>query len=132
MKKIVLIAVLGMFLSLTACSGDDDNSNPEVSQVEIRIRNASTVEYTDIIVNTSGGENTYGDLSSDVTSEYKTFDFAYRYAYIELKINGEIFTIQPIDYVGETKLTPGKYTYEIGAGASTNQFTRLSLKFIED
>lgn len=45
-------------------------------------------------------------------TDYKVFESAYGYAFIELEIGGKTYTIQPIDYVGETPLEDGNYTYQ--------------------
>ena len=122
MKK---AAFLLLTIFLFSCSQNDNDTL-------IKIKNLSQFDYSDLIVNTSGGENSYGDVNSNQTSDYKVFDFAYRYAFIELKINGDTFTVQPIDYVGETPLKNGKYTYEINAANSGDQYSRLTLTLAED
>ncbi|WP_109851877.1 hypothetical protein [Aquimarina sp. AU58] len=127
MKKILLVIIICTQFS---CSKDDDSSIPET--IQIRIKNISQFNYSDIQINTGGGENNYGNISASRTSKYGGFDFAYRYALVELKINGEIFTIQPIDYFGEVKLTPGNYTYEIGANDSAERYGKLTLNLVRD
>ncbi len=138
-KRIILvITIIGFQFLLFNCSRDDDSSTSDEVQirttgaVQIRIKNASQYNYSNILVNTNGGENNYGNISASKTTKYGGFDFAYRYAFVELKINGQIFTIQPIDYVGETKLTPGKYTYEIGANDSAQRYGKLTIKLFKD
>jgi len=118
------VVVIFLLLTLVSCT-KDDLVNP--NEVLIRIENTSDFDFKNVIVNTSGGENDYGDLDAHQTSDYKTFEFAYSYAFIELKIDGETYTIQPIDYVGESTLNVGKYTYAINANSSGNQYDRLNL-----
>ena len=101
-------------------------------QVQIRIKNVSSFEYSDVRVNTNGGENNYGNINSNSYSEYESFDFAYRYAFVELKIGSDTFTIQPIDYVGEDPLKSGKYTYAIDATEEGGKYERLSLVLLVD
>ena len=127
MKNSVLVIFL--LLTLVSCT-KDDLANP--NEVLIRIENTSDFDFKNVIVNTSGGENNYGNLDSHQTSDYKIFELAYRYAFIELKIDEETYTIQPIDYVGETALNTGKYTYVINATSSGNQYDRLNLTFVKD
>lgn len=124
-------AVLVIFLLLTfvSCS-KDDLANP--NEILIRIENTSEFDFKNVIVNTSGGENNYGDLDAHQISDYKIFELAYSYAFIELKIDGEMYTVQPIDYVGESTLYTGKYTYVINANSSGNQYDRLSLTLVTD
>ncbi len=120
----LLVIAVGMGYSCDSDLIDD--------QVRIRIKNVSSFEYTNVNVNTSGGENFYGDISPNSFSDYKVFDFAYRYAFIELKVGEDKFTLQPIDYFGEEVLSSGKYTYEIGANSTGGQYDRLSLILVED
>ena len=123
MKKFyfLLISIL-----LVSCTQNDSDL------LLLRIKNTSQFDYTDVVVNTSGGEHNYGTISSNQSSDYKAFDLAYRYAFVELKIDGSTYTIQPIDYVGETPLDNGKYTYEINATNSGDQYSRLTLTLEED
>ena len=127
MKNIVLV----IFVLLTIVSCTKDNS-ADPNEVLIRIENTSDFDFKNVIVNTSGGENNYGNLDSHQTSDYKIFELAYSYAFIELQIDGETYTMQPIDYVGETTLNAGKYTYVLNANISGNQYDRLNLTFVRD
>jgi len=103
---------------------------PTSKQVEIRVRNSSPYTYTNVYVNTSGGENTYGDIPPGAASDYKVFNFAYSYAQISLQIDTVDYLLQPIDYVGEHKLSSGKYTYEVSVyDTATHQ---LLLNLVED
>ena len=127
MKKTISLLFIG--LALFGCSNNDSALNTEV---EIRIANISGFDFKDIVLNTSGGERNYGNVDANQISVYNTFDFAYRYAFVELQIDGEIYTVQPFDYVGEPILTTGQYTYEIDANTSGGQYDRLILSFKED
>ena len=115
MKKFyfLLISIL-----LVSCTQNDSDL------LLLRIKNTSQFDYTDVVVNTSGGEHNYGTISSNQSSDYNAF--------VELKIDGSTYTIQPIDYVGETPLDNGKYTYEINATNSGDQYSRLTLTLEED
>ena len=118
MKNTHLTLIL---LLLTSCTS---------KEVQLRVRNSSAYTYDSVSVNTSGGENTYGSVPAGAVSDYKTFDFAYRYAYISLKIDTVSYILQPIDYVGETKLKSGNYTYEVSVyDTATHQ---LGLTLVED
>jgi major membrane immunogen (membrane-anchored lipoprotein) len=126
MKKVyfLLISIL-----IVSCSQSDDIIEKDIL---IRVKNSSQFEFNNVLVNTSGSEQNFGDIDINQNSDYKSFDFAYRYAFIELKIDGNTFTIQPIDYVGETKLDNGKYTYEVNAANNGSQYSRLTLALIKD
>jgi len=95
MKKI-LVLLFGILI-LVSCSSNEESNN-----LQIRISNVSEFDYENIIVSTSGNYVDYGNLSSNSNSEYKIFDLAYRYAFVELQVDEETYTFQPIDYVGET------------------------------
>jgi hypothetical protein len=75
----------------------------------IRIHNVSTYDYDELQV----GQEAYGTLPAGTFSEYRDFGTAYRYNYVLLRIGADEFVIQPIDYVGETPLGGGMFTYEI-------------------
>lgn len=121
-----IIGYLLISLFLLGCS----NTNSDITL--IRVKNISQFDFVDVIVNTSGGENNYGNILANAISGYESFDFAYSYAFIELKINNNTYTIQPIDYVGETPLTPGKYTYGIDVSREGDQYSRLILYLVKD
>tara|TARA_R110002126_G_scaffold277560_3_gene423562 strand:- start:846 stop:1226 length:381 start_codon:yes stop_codon:yes gene_type:complete len=125
MKKIfILILIVASFYN---CKNDNDTSN-----VNIRLANISQFNYQNIIVNTSTGAVNFDDLESQQLSAYKTFEKAYSYAFIELQIDGNTYTFQPIDYVGESLLKNGYYTYQIDANESQEQYGTLSLTLIKD
>lgn len=116
----ILIALFSLFL--TSCSLDHT--------VQLRIKNTSAFIYDSVYVNTSGGENTFGDIAPGAVSEYKAFDYAYNYAYITLKIDTSEYKMQPIDYVGERKLKSGKYTYEVSVYDTV--YHQLVVNVVED
>jgi len=125
MKKIfILILIVASFYN---CKNDNDTSN-----VNIRLANVSQFKYQNIIVDTSTGIVNFDDLNAQQSSEYRTFEKAYSYAFIELQIDGNTYTFQPIDYVGESLLKNGYYTYQIDANESQEQYGTLSLTLIED
>lgn len=120
----ILLALCIAISTLLSCANDDSQN----SNVEIRISNTSSFDYENIIVNSTTFEN----LNSGEESVYQIFKKAYRYGFVELDIDGSTYTIQPIDYVGETELEHGKYTYQIDANNSQEQYGKLSLIFVED
>lgn len=120
MRNLLLLCLL---LGCAACQ-KDDAASPE--GVAIRVRNVSPYTFESVYVNTSGGENTYGRLPTGQTTGYKSFARAYRYAYVRVLINGQQVTWQPIDYVGETQLADGNYTYVLSIPDLANR--RMSLR----
>ncbi len=125
MKKIlILIFAISLFSN---CSEDDTNND-----VNIRLSNVSDSDFENIIVNTTTGDINYGNLKSREVSEYKNFNKAYRYAYVELNIGEKTYTIQPIDYVGETPLNDGNYTYQLDLVSYEEGFLDLTITLIEE
>jgi hypothetical protein len=120
MKKTVYLILV--ITTLLGCS-----SSEESTDLQIRISNVSDYNFEDINVNTTGDIVNFGDLNSNSKSDYKIFNLAYKYAFIEFLIDGETFTIQPIDYVGETPLENGKYSYEINIDPNS-QFSKIILE----
>lgn len=135
MKKILIVIVsIALFIS---CSNDNNNDEDasqkeNSSELKIRLSNASKLDFQNIKVNTSTGNVNYGNLKAGKKSDYKVFEMAYRYAFIELQIDGKTYTLQPIDYVGETHLAEGNYAYQINANDSQNQYQKLSLTLITE
>lgn len=126
MKKILFLFIT--ITTLNSCS--DDDVNP--SELKIRLSNISQFDFQNIVVNTSTGNVNFEDVNAGQISEYKVFETAYSYAFVELEIDGETYTLQPIDYVGETPLKSGNYTYQINTNDSKEQYGKLSLTLIEN
>jgi len=118
-----LFYLLIPILFFISCGSDDDPTG----DILIRVENNSTVDFEDLVV----GSTNYSDVNSGEYSQYRPFEIAYRYNYIELKSEGETFILQPIDFVGETPLTPGQYTYQLNIlEAGGSQY--LDLTFLVD
>ncbi len=99
--------------------------------VFIRIENTSKFSYQNIKVSITE-EKFYEPLAPGTSSAYQRFSKAFRYAYIELKINNKRFSLQPIDYVGEEELKDGKYTYQLNVEDTSSLSRQLNLTFKED
>lgn len=81
----------------------------ESEPTEIRIRNASSFDYVGLQV----GDQMFGSLPAGAETRYRDFGTAFRYNYVRLEIEGDEMILQPVDYVGETPLGPGRFTYEV-------------------
>ena len=79
----------------------------------IRVQNVSCYDFADLLIETPGDRQTFGDLGAGQITEYLPFKEAYRYAFVSATIGGQKFALQPIDYVGEERLAPGHYTYAV-------------------
>ena len=127
MKRIlILIFTINM---IVGCSKEKSNNQ---FGPEIRLSNSSQHNFKNVIINTGTGEVNFGDLDSGKQTEYKKFSKAYRYAFVKLEIDGKIYKIQPIDFVGEKALNDGRYAYQIGVNGNQGEYNNLNLKLIEE
>lgn len=127
MKKFIFLIMIAT--SFFNCS--ESNMNHKAS-IQIRLSNVSEYDFDHIVVNTSTGEVDYGNLAAGQTTDYKSFETAYAYAFVQLEIDGKTYTIQPIDYMGATPLEAGNYTYQINANSSQDPYGKLTLSMIQD
>ena len=81
--------------------------------VLIRVENGTEHDMTDVFVSGPEDDHEYGDLAAGEKSEYQLYAKAYRYAFCTFKIGDSTYTVQPIDFVGESFLDPGEYTYRL-------------------
>ena len=105
------LLALCAILSVGAC----DNPLALSDGVEVRIRNATSMTLTDISVTWPGGSMQVSQLAPGEVSRYEAHEGAYSYGAVRVTGNGTVRRLQPIDYVGESPLSPGKYTYVIVA-----------------
>lgn len=81
--------------------------------VQIRVVNNSPFAFDEVEVNFSSQNESYGSLSVGGATGYRSVRLAYRYAYVRVRSGNKTVVQQPIDYVGETPLAPGRYSYVI-------------------
>lgn len=108
MKKLLLISFI--IVTLIACK--KQKFSPE-GPTDVRVRNLSDLPFTGVIVSTSGGIITVGDIAAGDTSEYFRFSKAYPKAEITAVINGEEFTTGPVNYTYMTWIGQAKITYHV-------------------
>ena len=101
-----LIAVMMITVALSCTDRDDD-----VEEINIRVRNISDIVFD--MVQVGEADKIHENVGPDSFTEYLQYEEAYRYAYIEIQSGAETFVLQPIDFVGETPLPKGLYTYEL-------------------
>ena len=116
------------FVLLVVAPGCDSPFLPGGGDVRIRIANNSSFAFDRVEAVFPEDAIEYGAIGAGDVSEYAQVSAAYRYAYIEVEIDGEELKIQPIDYVGETPLEPGRYTYQLNVTIEGH----LTLAFRED
>ena len=105
-------------LLLGACSALTTSADPE-----IRVRNRSDSDFSSVRVVFPSAEVEYGSVSAGAVSEYESVEEAYRYAYVEVMIGERRLVLQPIDYVGETLLGAGRYTFALGIAEGGEHLT---------
>jgi hypothetical protein len=107
----------------------------EISQkdVMIRIANHGDVELQDVSVRFPSQTEEYGNILPGQATEYRKIGKAYRYARVRAIANGKELLLQPTDYVGETLLQGGNYTYVLkNKPDAVDKYDRLWLEFVEE
>ena len=120
MKKLLVLALMAMTFTV-GCTDRDD-------QIGVNIRIKNTNAYTYDSVQVGDEDKIHSDVEAGAYSQYLSYETAYTYAYIEIDANGETYVLQPIDFVGETPLNIGFYTYELNVDSAGS----VSLNFVED
>ena len=80
-------------------------------EVEVRVRNGSGVVLDEATLFLPNGPLVHFDLDPGEESLYVEVSKAYRIASAEVVVGQDTARIQVIDYVGESELKPGRYTY---------------------
>jgi hypothetical protein len=107
MKKLLLL--LPILLLALSCKKGLEPLGP----TDVRIRNRSTSNMTELTVNTGGGEYNYGSLNSDTVTAYHRFDKAHPFANITAVINGQKYKTDTAIYTYMQYMGQMKITYEI-------------------
>jgi hypothetical protein len=108
-----------LLLALGACSSlfspDDDTL--------IRLENATALELTNVTFSSGHDPIDFERIAPGARTEYVEVERSYSYGYLKVTANGGEYTIQPIDYVGEEEIGPGRFTFRIvlieGGGLTT-------------
>lgn len=104
-----LLILMGVSLSamvlVAGCAPD--------TGVSVRIENASPYPFDAVTVHFPDQVVAFGAVSPGASTEFVSVSRAYAYAYTELSSEGRQFVVQPIDFVGERTLAPGRYTYAV-------------------
>jgi hypothetical protein len=107
----------------------------EYSDASVRVENASDVVFDGVIVGflyEQGNYREYGRIEPHSVSAYRTFRHAYSYGHITVQTGGRTLTLQPIDWVGELPLSPGRYTYRVTVGTGLDGHPDLNVEFVTD
>ncbi|PZX48308.1 hypothetical protein [Algoriphagus chordae] len=122
---IILFLAISLF---TSCTDDSDYENPEA--VLIRVENSSGLDFKDILISSGSMPVEFGDVKAGKKSGFKEFESAYRYGFVSLLANGKELRIQPRDYMGETPLSKGYYTYKLDVDESDTEHLGLTLELL--
>ncbi|MGB4844762.1 MAG: hypothetical protein WBP16_09875 [Ferruginibacter sp.] len=134
MKKMLTAAiVIATLLMINSCK----KSKPTYSDTQVRILNTTSWVFYDFTVDPQGTlSNTpgplaynYGQINTGSASDYHKFDRVYKYAWVNLTMNGKVYWIRPFDYIGETELAFGRFTYKMLYDASSD---RVSIALVQD
>ena len=120
MKQFALLFLIATVF--IGCSDRDDN----LDGVNIRIKNESSVTFDTVQVGSD--EMIHENIGPEEYSGYLEYETAYSYAYINITVGEENYVFQPIDFVGETPLENGFYTY----GLSISEEGDVILNFVVD
>jgi hypothetical protein len=101
---------------------------PAPSETLVRLHNASGVSLDAVSATFSGHVADYGRIPAGATTDYRPAPGAYRYAFIAARVDGERYVLQPIDYVGEQPLGPGRFTYAIDVDRQNHSLTVTSAR----
>ena len=127
MRRLVAAGVFFM-ASIAALSGCDTvgvSGTPEV-----RVENRSTLVFDEVRYWAANNKLTYTDLGAGSASPYVEASGAYGYTTTMVVVGSDTVRLQVIDYVGETPLADGRYTYvldvlgEAGSRSLTQELRR--------
>jgi hypothetical protein len=121
MKKLVFLSLI--FITLFACK--KTKFSPE-GPTDVRVENLSDLPWVEVIVNTSGGIDTLGNIAAHDTSSYFRFEKAFPKAEITATINGEKYTTGTVNYVGMTYIGQAKITYQAYISSIPNKTLTIS------
>lgn len=108
-----------LLLSCAACSA----ALSPADAVQIRVANRSSLPFHQVVIGFPAGREEYGAVVPQGRTGYRQVAEAYRYAYVKVQAGGRELVLQPIDYVGETPLEAGRYTYVLGVDAAQENLT---------
>lgn len=108
MRSLFILFAIAAFI-LSGCSKKTDAAG----MVRLRIENMNMANLDSIVVQNPAGRQVYYNIPAGAKSDYKVFAYIYNYAYIKAYYSNQTLVMQPIDYVSETKLEEGNYTYKV-------------------
>lgn len=104
-----LAALLVMILGACADPVDSDDDDRTL----IRLENTSAFELTNVSFSSGREMLTFDRIAPGARTEYVEVRYSYRYGFLRVTANGSEHTFQPIDFVGEEEIGPGRFTFRI-------------------
>jgi len=115
------IFVFAVFVSLLTSCGN----------LYIRVANRSNTTIESVRVAFPSQTEDYGTIQAHSATDFRKICQAYRYAYIEAVVDGQVAVLRPRDYVGEKPLSGGKYTYALTViETAESKHDRLRLELV--
>jgi hypothetical protein len=108
MKKLLIFSLI----LISVCSCKKNKFSPE-GPTDVRIENMSDQEWLEVIVNTSGGKDTFNTIAAGGTSEYSRFEKAFPKAEITAMIGGVKYSTGTVNYIYLTYIGQAKITYQV-------------------
>lgn len=124
----IRITLYLLFLILASCGIQDGRPDG----VFIRVQNNSDVNYSNVIVQTGNVENAFGTILARSISEYREYEYAFKYASVWLQAEGHSFNLNSSVKEGEMPLKAGYYTYRIGLSSANLTDAGLVLELVRD
>ena len=119
-------ALILTLLAFAAC--DRPSGSPE-----IRLVNQGSIPLENVLVRFPSQTETYGVIPPNGATDYRRIERSYSLAYIEAAVAGQRAVLQPIDYVGDKLLRPGRYTFALAYNEQAqSDLDRLRFEFIRD
>jgi hypothetical protein len=79
----------------------------------IRLRNSSAFVLTAVTFQPGEPQLKFARIEPGEATDYVPVSNAYSYGYLDVTVDGARRVIQPIDYVGESYIGDGRFTYVI-------------------
>ena len=112
-------------LSVLACGFLDPNET-----LEVRVMNGSEFLLDQGILHLPDDSIVFSELQPGQSTPYQEVARAYGIATVQVVVAQDTARLQVIDYVGETRLSPGRYTYDLSF--VDNLTIHLALELVED
>ncbi|MBN2665068.1 MAG: hypothetical protein JXR67_01045 [Bacteroidales bacterium] len=105
--------VITLLLPLLCCFSCKKTEFAPVGPTDVRIKNISGIELTNVVVRIKEEEISFGTIGVSGISEYHLFEMAFPKAYISAKANNEILNTGPVDFTYMNYFGQNRITYDV-------------------